>query len=61
MYDDESYTIFSELSHHFLREKKQTFSLNRFQQGKWILVGFATKRTKKSYTGVIVSVRENQE
>jgi hypothetical protein len=50
------------LAHHYQEEKQDAFlDLDfPFQQGKWISVAFATKKIKKQYIGVIVSVSKGE-
>lgn len=54
--DDRCYTDFNALVCHYQEEKQAAFlELDfSFQQGKWILIAFATKKIEKHYTGVIV-------
>jgi hypothetical protein len=61
--DGKSYTDFSKLAGCYQEEKKVAFlELDfPFQQGKWILVAFTTKKMKKLCIGVTMSVRENQQ
>ena len=61
--DDESIVSFQELARRYEEEELQELFLDSTQPleiGKWVLVAFATKKTKKHYIGVIQSLNTEE-